>query len=275
MKVGYQGVRGAFSEMALLKYFRDQEVEEVSYREFADMIRDVEKQRIDYALFPVENTTTGLIARTYDLFSQFQIWAVGEISIPIRENLIVCKGTKLRQVKEVYSHPEALSHCTRFFYEHPDFTPVAYEDTALSVQYVKEQNDPAKAALASSLCAELYDMKILLPNVQDNKVNTTRFLVLSGRKEKVKDADKVSIMMTLKHEPGSLYNALGLFAMKGINVVKLESRPIIGRMFEYNFYLDFMGNLDDPDVAETLRRLSYDALSLKIFGNYRAYVNKD
>lgn len=271
MKVAYQGVPGAFSQMALREYFANQTVEEVPYREFVDMLKDLAEGRIDAGLFPVENTTTGLIARTYDYFADYPVWAIGEISIPIRENLIGFPGVKEEEIKEVYSHPEALSQCRKIFLKHPAWNPVVYDDTALSVRYIKECNDPSKAALASALAAQLYGMEILEKNVQDNQVNTTRFLVLSSQKTEVPNADKVSIMMTLKHEPGALYHALGLFAMKNINVLKLESRPIIGKMFEYNFYLDFNGNLNDPDVAETLRRLRYDALDLKIFGNYKAY----
>ena len=148
--------------------------------------------------------------------------------------------------------------------------PHAHEDTALSVCYIRDSGDKTKAALASEVAAETYGMNILLPNVQDSNVNMTRFLAVTARREYPRDADKISIRMVTAHTPGSLFNALGIFAALNINVLKLESRPIFGRVFEYCFYLDFSGNLDDPDVKEAIRRLEYDCVELNVFGNYKA-----
>ena len=269
MRVGYQGVNGAFSQMALRSHFK-QECEEVGYSSFTDMFEDLQKGALDYALFPVENTTTGIIARTYDLFQHYQVYAVGEIVIPIRQDLIALKGTKIEQIREVYSHPEAISQCESLFRKYPHMNPVVYEDTALSVKYVKECNERHKAAIASHLAAKIYDMEILIEGVNDNDANMTRFLVTGNKEEYPEDADKISIRMVLSHTPGALYHALGVFASKNINVVKLESRPIFGKLFEYCFYLDFSGNLNDPDVKEVLRRLEYDCHDLKVFGSYKA-----
>ena len=269
MKVAYQGVNGAFSQMALRRYF-GQGCEEVSYSSFTDMFSDLEKGILDYALFPVENTTTGIIARTYDQFQNYRVYALGEVVIPIRQDLIGLKGVEIDEIREVYSHPEAISQCQELFRKYPQMKPVVYEDTALAVKYVSECGDRQKAALGSDLAAELYDMQIILKSAQDNDRNMTRFLVVGNKEAYEEDADKVSIRMVLKHIPGALYHALGVFASKNINVVKLESRPIFGKVFEYCFYLDFSGNMDDPDVREVLRRLEYDCLDLKVFGCYKA-----
>ena len=238
MKVGYQGVQGAYSDMAVRGYFGGREYEEVCYSNFLDMFRDVESRSLDYALFPIENTTTGIIARTYDHFQYYKVHAVGEIVVPVRHNLIAFPGTDPEEITEVYSHPEALSQCQVFFDEHPWMKPCAYEDTALSVGYIKSLGDRHKAALASSLSAELYGMEILIGEVQDNDANMTRFLCVTADEEYPDDADKVSIRMVTGHTPGSLYNALGVFASLHINVLKLESRPIAGKAFEYCFYED-------------------------------------
>ena len=270
MKIGYQGVEGSFSETALRQYFASANYEEKGYREFIAMFQDLEKGVLDYALFPVENTTTGIIARTYDYFQYYKVYAIGEIVLPIHHSLIVKPGTKMEDIKEVYSHPEALSQCQGLFRRYPELKPVVYEDTALSVRYVKESPGNHKAALAGELAAQLNDMQILLHDVQDNDANMTRFLVVSNKEEYEDDADKISIRIVLKHIPGALYHALGIFASKNINVLKLESRPIPGKVFEYCFYLDFAGNMNDPDVKEALRRLEYDCLDLKVFGNYKA-----
>ena len=270
MKVAYQGVVGAFSEVALIEFFKGQDYEAVSYSDFISMLKDVACGKIDYGMFPVENTTTGIIARTYDHFQHYDIHVLGEISVPVDQDLIVLPGTRMEEIRDVFSHPEAISQCQNFFRRHPEIKPVVYEDTALSVRYIRDCNDSGKAAIASSLAAEYYGMEVLKEKIQDNQANMTRFMCISARNEEIKDADKVSIMLVLKHEPGALYNALGLFASKRINVLKLESRPIQGKIFEYCFYLDFQGNLHDPDVVEVLRRLEYDSIALKVFGNYKA-----
>ncbi len=270
LKIGYQGVHGAFSEVAMIKFFEGKEYEQVNFSEFIDMFKAVDKGEIDYGMFPVENTTTGIIARTYDYFQYFNVRAVGEVVVPIRENLIVIPGTKFEEIKVAYSHPEALSQCDGFFKKNNQIKAYAYEDTALSVKYIKELGDKSKAALASERAAQFYDMEILQYHVQDNPNNMTRFLVVTNKDELASDANKISIMITLKHVPGALYNALGIFAALNINILKLESRPIAGKIFEYCFYIDFTGNLNDANVAEAIRRLKYDCLDIKVFGCYKA-----
>ena len=270
MKIGYQGVNGAFSQMALRQYFANKETEEIGYSDFVEMFKDVESGKLDYGLFPVENTTTGIIARTYDYFQFYDVHAVGEISLPIQQNLIGIKGTDLSSIREVYSHPEAISQCQGLFRKYPQMKPIVFEDTAMAVRHVRELQDPSKAAIASKLSADLYEMEILLPNVEDNDANMTRFLCVTNSEAYPEDADKISIMMVLHRVPGALYNALGIFASKNVNVVRLESRPIRGKVFEYCFYLDFSGSMKDPDVVEVLRRLRYDCLDLKIIGAYKA-----
>ena len=277
MKIGYQGVKGAFSETAVRMWTESRGLEgcydEVGYSSFIDMLADVESGRLDYAMFPVENTTTGIIARTYDHFKQYNIHVVGEVVVPIRECLIVNPGAAIEDIREVYSHPEALSQCSELFRRYPAMKPHAHEDTALSVSYIRDSGDKTKAALASELAAETYGMQILLPHIQDNDVNMTRFFCMTAGEDYPDDADKVSIRMVTGHTPGSLYNALGIFAALNINVLKLESRPIFGRVFEYCFFLDFAGNLNDPDVQEALRRLRYDCAELDLFGNYKATMD--
>ena len=270
MKVGYQGVSGAFSESAVKKYFKAENYEAIGYSDFISLFCDTESGVLDYAMLPVENTTTGIIARTYDHFQHYNVHIIGEIALPIRECLIVNPGTKLEDIREVYSHPEALNQCQGLFVKYPQMTSCAYEDTALSVKYIKECGDKCKAALASELAAETYGMEVLLADVQDSNVNMTRFLCVTAKDESPEDADKVSIRMVTAHTPGALFNALGVFASLGINVLKLESRPIFGRVFEYCFYLDFAGNMQDPNVREALRRLEYDCSELEVFGNYKS-----
>ncbi len=268
-KVGYQGHHGTFSEIAALQYFTGQEIEQKGGRNFTEILTDVENGNFDYAVIPVENTTTGIIARSYDLFRKFNIHAVGEINIPIREDLIVIPGTSPDEIREVYSHPEALSQCAGFFAANPQLKQIPFQDTARSVEYVRDCGDRSKAALGSWRAAEFYGMESLYRQVQDTDTNMTRFLVVTAKPETVPGADKTSIMIILRHQPGALYNALGILAKSGINVLKLESRPIPGRVFEYMFYIDFTGNTEDRQIREVLRELKMRSEDMKIFGCYR------
>ena len=278
-RIGFQGVRGAFSEAAVRLYFdsdehndelKDHGYETVGYSDFIKMLQDVNDGTLDMAFFPVENTTTGIIARTYDYFQYYNVYAIGEVVEPIVQNLIVIPGTRPEEIRTVYSHPEALSQCSAFFRKNPEIKTVSYEDTALAVEYVKNCGDKSKAAIASELAAEINDMEILEPHVQNSDSNMTRFLVLSSSPDYPENANKVSVYFVTRHTPAALYNALGVFASLGIDVLRLECRPIATKRFEYCHYVDFRGNLNDPDVEEALRRLRYDCRELIVLGNYKS-----
>ncbi len=269
-KVGYQGNHGTFSEIAALQYFQGKNVESIGYKNFPSIMKDVENGTLDYAVLPVENTTTGIIARTYDLFQNYAIHVVGEINVPIQQNLIGLPGARIEEIKQVYSHPEALSQCAGFFEAHPQIQEVPYQDTAKSVEYVKQENDPSKAALGSWRAAEYYEMASLQKAVQDSTMNMTRFFVITNKEEEIAGADKISLMLVLRHTPGSLYNALGIISKRGINLLKLESRPRPGKVFEYLFYMDITGSLKQKDVKEMLHELEQRCIECKVFGNYKA-----
>lgn len=279
MKIGFQGVRGSFSDAAIRLYYGSEDhkdelkgsgYETVGYDDFIKMLQDVNAGVLDQAFFPVENTTTGMITRTYDYFQYYNVYAIGEVVEPIVQNLIVIPGTQLEDIKTVYSHPEALSQCSNFFRNNPGIKSVSYADTAGSVEYVKSCGDKSRAAIAGALAAELNDLEILESAVQNSDSNMTRFLVVTSRPDYPGNADKVSVYFVTRRTPAALYNALGVFASLGIDVLRLESRPIVGKAFEYCHYVDFRGNLNDPDVEEALRRLKYDCLELIVLGNYKS-----
>ena len=270
MLVGYQGVQGSYSEVAVIRYFGERDYTEMQYVGFPAMIQDVAYGKLDYAVFPVENTTTGLISRTYDLFQHYDIHVIGEVNIPIHHHLIGLPGAGLQDIREVYSHPEALSQCQAFLDANPQIKPVVYEDTALAVRYISGQNDLSKAALASRRAAEFYEMKVICESVYDNAANMTRFLIVTAKDETVADGNKISIMLTLPHVPGALYNALGIFASKNINVVKLESRPVQGKNWEYMFFIDFTGDVCAAGMDGVMRELMQAAYDLRFFGNFKS-----
>ncbi|MDX8418490.1 prephenate dehydratase [Stecheria sp. CLA-KB-P133] len=268
--VGMQGAHGTFSEMAVYQYFGKDGIAAKGYRNFVEIMQDLENHAIDDAVLPVENTTTGIIARTYDLFKYYHVHAVGEVLVPIVQDLITLPGASLSDIKEVYSHPEALSQCQGFFEAHPDIRSVPYQDTAKSVEYIKACKDISKAAIGSSAASAYYHLPALCHAIQDSKTNTTRFLVVTWKDDIPADANKTSLMLVINHEPGSLYRALASLADKQINMVKLESRPIPGKMFEYLFYVDIMGTPADPVVKEALAQMKKYCVELRSFGSYRA-----
>lgn len=268
IKVGFQGANGTFSDIAVDKYFQGQDIVKVNYPNFLALIKDVSEGVVDYALLPVENTTTGIIARTYDLFKDFNVFANGEMTLRITHNLIVNKGTKIEDIKEVYSHPEALSQCQEFFLEHPSIKQIPYQDTAKSVEYVKTTNDKSKAALGSISAANHYDLEVLLEEVEDSKTNVTRFLCVTNHEEVKENANKVSTYCVTKHVPGSLVRLLSVLAFRGINLLKLESRPIVGKNFEYCFYIDFDGNINDQLVKDAIEDAKTNCEEFKVLGCY-------
>ncbi len=271
MKVGFLGAFGTFSEIAVKHYFKDISYEACNYKDFATMIQDVGAGLIQYAMLPVENTTTGSIFRAYDLLKDANVYAVGEQCVRIDEHLITLPGVKIEDIKQVYSHPEPIEQCQGFFKKYPWIQAVPYQDTAKSVEFVKEKNDRSIAALASYLAAEHYHMPILMERVQDNQNNITRFFCITNEYSVQSDANKISLMLTLNHEPGALFRVVEVFAKHHINMVKLESRPIPGKIFEYCFYLDISGNVLQADINAVLESVKSHCIALQVLGCYRKY----
>lgn len=271
LKVGFQGKNGTYSDLAVDYFFKDQQFIKVNYPNFKKIIYDIEHDVIDYALIPVENTTTGIISRTYDFFFDHEIYAVGEICIKIREQLIALPNARIEDIQEVYSHPEALSQCSSFFSKYPKMQSIAYQDTSASVEYILKCNDIHKAAIASEVAAKYYNLPILLNDIQDNNHNMTRFLCITHHKQKVEHANKVSAMFILKHKAGSLFKLLEVFAKYDINLLKLESRPLPHHNFEYLFYLDFELLPNGPSLDELLEIASNYCQKYKLLGYYKAF----
>ncbi len=267
VKVGYQGVRGAYSEIAVLKYFKG-EADPVSYKGFKELIEAVEKGEVQYGMLPVENSTTGTVTKSVDLLKDYNINIVGEEYVKVEHNLIVLQQTLEEDIKEVYSHPEALKQCDELFETNQQMRPIAYIDTAKSVEYIKKENCKHKAAIASNRAAEIYNLKILKSNIQDNKYNTTRFLVISNSKKVIENGDKISLYLITSHKAGALFEVVKVFANNNINMLKIESRPIQNKPFEYCFYIDTEGNVQNSKTKQFLKELKKQCIELKVLGNY-------
>jgi prephenate dehydratase len=268
MKVAYQGVRGAYSEAALRKHF-GKKASPIPLDLSEDVFAAVETGRADYGILPVENTIAGPVAVNADLFWEKSVFATAEVYLGIEHCLLAPQHSKLEWIKTVYSHPVALAQCRAFIRGHK-LTAVPEYDTAGAAKLVSERNHISEAAIASVDCAKAYGLKVLKRGVQSFRNNITRFLVFTRPALAPKNLkmQKTSVVFSTRHKPGELLHCLQQFADHGINLTRLESRPIPENPFEYIFFVDFLGGLKDKNVAAALRRIEKDAHVLKILGSY-------
>ena len=272
-KVAFQGERGAYGEMATLQYFPD--VKLLPLKSFQDVFDAAETGKVEYIVVPLENSIEGSINEIYDLLLQTKMNIVGEIYQRVRHCLIANRGTKM--IRYVHSHPQALAQC-RAYLQNKGLKPVPTYDTAGAAKMIKENKMADSAAIASKRAAELYDMEILDEGIEDRKNNYTRFFVLSPKKKKSGKSDphdigghshKTSIIFSVRHVPGALFGILGEFAIRKINLTKIESRPTKETPWEYNFYVDFEGHLQNKPVHEALLSIKPKTSYIKILGSYK------
>ena len=266
MKVAFQGEQGAYSESAVYQFF-GAETQAKPCKEFRDVFENVKDQETEFGVIPVENSLEGSVTQNYDLFLKYDLRVCGEVVVKIEHCLIANPGTAIADIKAVYSHPQALAQCRTFLEEFGRELIPTY-DTAGSVKMLREKSLKNAAAIASERAAKLYGMQILSKNIADNSENYTRFFALSKEDAATTGKDKTSIIFGATHEPGALYNALGEFAKREINLTKIESRPTKQTPWEYNFYLDFEGHRTEKRCSEALEALEKYASFIKILGSY-------
>lgn len=264
-RVVYQGVPGAYSEPAALNFFGEG-TDTAGLEQFEDCFLALRDGQADYAVLPIENSTTGAIRQIYDLLTQYECYIVGETTVRVEHCLMAPKGATLDTITHVYSHEQGLFQCERYLNTHPDWKQVPQADTAGSAQMVARSGDITKAAICSARAAELYGLTILAHGINHNSHNTTRFVVVSPRLELRPGADKISTLFVLPHEAGSLHEVLTVFAVHGLNMVKLESRPLPGRSWEYMFFLEFTGAPGDPAVGDALHELAQTTGEFRVLG---------
>jgi prephenate dehydratase len=266
-RVAFQGERGAYGEMATLQYFSKATL--MPKKSFQDVFDAAQDGGADYVVVPVENSIEGSVNEIYDLLLQTKMSVIGEVYQRVRHCLIANRGAK--KIRYVHSHPQALAQCRNYLQKKSLESMPAY-DTAGAVKMIKENKMLDSAAIASRRAAELYDMEILDEDIQDRKNNYTRFLVLSPKKTKG-DANagqyKTSMIFSVKHVPGALFGIIGEFAIRMINLTKIESRPTKETPWEYNFYVDFEGRAQDRVVQEALKSIKPKTSYLKILGSYK------
>lgn len=265
--VVFQGVEGAYSYAAMRAYFPD-EIRNYHVKTFRDAMEEVSAGRADYAVLPIENSTQGIVTDIYDLLTEYQLYIVGEQVVKADHVLLGIPGSSVAEIRTVYSHPQALAQCRKYLEANPGWETVKAANTAASAKMVKEEGDPSRAAIASREAGEFYGLAVLGENLCHNGQNVTRFIIVSSRPVYEKNAEKVSVCFELPHESGTLYNMLSHMIYNGLNMTKIESRPIPGKTWQYRFFVDFLGNLEEPAVKNALRGLEAEADSMRVLGNY-------
>ena len=269
-KVAFQGERGAFSEIAAKKMFGDNITISPSFS-FEEVFEKVKNRIVDFGVLPIENSLYGSIFETYDLLLKYSLTIVGELNLQINHHLLATKNLKLSQIKKVYSHPQALGQCSEFLKKLKSAQIIPAYDTAGSALLALKENGVPAAVIASKEASEIYNFKILKSHIQNNRENFTRFLVISKIKiGKEFTNPKTSICFELKSMPGALFRALSVFALRDIDLLKIESRPIPHKPFQYMFYMDLFGSLEDDRIKKAINHLSEISFSVKKFGTYEA-----
>jgi prephenate dehydratase len=273
-RVAFQGERGAFSEEAAVKLLGEGIVL-VPRPTFEAMFASVGEGLADFALAPIENSLAGAVHRSFDLLVESRLKIIAEVIIPIAHNLIGLPGVAFEEIAVVESHAVALAQCEQFFVTHPGLKRVVREDTAGSVREIMNAGDRTRAAIAGRRAAEIYGGVILQEHLEDNRENYTRFLLLSKETDSMPEADKLSLVFELDHRPGALYHALEPFARRGINMMKIESRPVHGQPWQYRFYLDLQSSQRGAEVAAAIEDLEKLVVGLQVLGSYVSAKKRD
>jgi prephenate dehydratase len=266
--VAIQGERGSFSEEAARELLgSDARVH--TKETFVGIFRSVSTGECRFSLAPIENTLAGSVYENYDLLLEYDLHIVAEVNLRIVHSLVAFSGTTLRNVRQVFSHPVALAQCEKFFRRHPEIKKMPFYDTAGSVKMLAERRIQGGAAIASKIAASVYGGRVLKTHLEDHQENYTRFLLLSRARNVARDANKVSIVFSTRNVPGALFKCLSVFALREIDLSKLESRPLRGRPWEYLFYVDFIGSIRQDKCRRAIENLSEITEFVRVLGSYK------
>jgi len=265
--ISYQGEPGAFSEQAARVFFGTKA--RLSPREhFKDVFLSVSQGRSRFCIVPIENSVFGSVHENYDLLLRYPLSIVGEVTLRIRHQLLVLPGVKRKDLRFVFSHPQALGQCEEFLLAMKSVKIMAYYDTAGAAKMIKEEGRRNAAAIASIQAARTYKLSILNRNIEQNRQNYTRFLVLARTARPPRGHVKTSLAFSARNIPGSLFKALAVFALRDINLLKIESRPLAGKPWEYLFYLDLLGSIHDEKLTQALNHLKEVSTFVRVLGSY-------
>ena len=266
-KVVYTGVPGAYAEAAMDGYFGT-EISGFNVETFGDAMEAVHSGKAEYGVLPIENSSTGSVNDVYDLLSAYDNHIVGETMIKIEHALLGLPGSRMEDIRTVYSHPQGLMQCSRFLDGRREWQQVSLQNTAASAKRVLDDGDMTQAAIASKQAARNFGLTVLKEKLNDLDNNFTRFVIISHEKVFQEKADKISVCFEVPHESGTLYNILGHFIFNGLNMTRIESRPIQGKPWQYRFFVDFNGNLREQAVRNALHGIQSETEGFRILGNY-------
>lgn len=266
-RIAFQGLEGAYSHAAALRYFGE-DADLFHVRRFEDLMIAVQDGTADYAVMPIENSSAGAVTDNYDLLLKYDNFIVAETFVPIEHALLGTPKAKLSDVRRVYAHPQALMQSSEFLNAREEWQQISMENNAVAAKKVADEGDCSQAAVASVIAGQIYGLQTLAMPINNEKGNTTRFLILSKEPIYRKHAEKVSVCFELPHTSGTLYNMLGNFIFNHVNMRMIQSRPIPEKNWEYRFFVDIEGNLEDPGVINALHGISEEANYMKILGNY-------
>jgi Prephenate dehydratase len=265
-RVACQGIAGAYSQLSCDKLFPMADI--MYFKSFEGVFSAVEKGMCQYGMLPIENSTYGAVSEVYDLLRSRDVYIVRGTKLQISHALLANSGAKMEGIKEIVSHEQALGQCSEFLAAHPDIKITVYENTATAARIVAESGRLDLASISSPECAGLYELNILDENVRNESGNYTRFICISRNMEVYPGADKMSLMLTTEHRPGALYSVIAKLASLGVNLSKLESRPIPGRDFEFMFYLVLDASVYSEEVLSLLGDMSEGTEMFRYLGAY-------
>lgn len=266
-RIVFQGVEGAYSHQAMKKFFGE-DCDSYNVKTWKDAMEAIRNKEADYAVLPIENSSAGIVSENYDLMIEYDNYIIAEQTIKIDHALLGVPGAEMKDIKTVYSHPQALMQCSDYLDEHKEWERISVKNTAMAAKKIRDEGRKDAAAIASAINADIYGVKVLEDVIQDNKNNYTRFIIVSGKKVYNKNAKSISLCFEIPHESGSLYHALSHFIYNNINMINIQSRPIQNKNWEYRFIIDIEGKFSDTSVQNALRGLREETASLRILGTY-------
>jgi prephenate dehydratase len=272
--VAFQGERGAFSYSAAMKFLGNT-IRDLPCATFRDVFEALKSGKVNFAVIPIENTLHGSVHENYDYLLEYAFPIQGETNVRIAHNLIAMPGIRQQDIRNVYSHPVALNQCRNFFIKHNNIKPLSFYDTAGSVKMLREKNEPGAGAIASEAAAKIYGGRILKRNIEDDRQNFTRFFLLTKQIKRLRSGTgpwKTSVVFSTENAPGALFRAMACFALRDLNLSKIESRPLRGKPWEYLFYVDLIGREDDSRVQNALNNLRETTHFVRVLGSYRPTV---
>ena len=280
-KLGYTGVPGAYAYEVMINLLKNSKnsdgstgvraKEILSFNTHRELVEGVENGKVDFAILPIENSIVGEVRDSIDLINKRSIYIVGEVKHKIEHNLLGIKGSKIEDIKRVYSHEQALMQCSEFLGKYPEWEKVKMNNTALSAKYIGDTKNKENACIANMETREMYNLELLQPDINNEKENFTRFFIVSNKNLICENSEKISVITSTKNESGALMKLLKVFSDYGLNMVNLKSRPKTNKPWEYYFYIDFEGNLEEENVEKALEEIREKSIYLQILGNYKIY----